>query len=338
MGNKRIRKRAYNKKTGGVPRKKSFLTKGEVCSIVLGVVAIVTPIGYSNYSESRLVRRIIEYSKILNLNEKPAEKGRIVSLHPYAEGLKALNERRLDDAEIMIRKALVNADDDSERSVIRSALSRVYFEKGEYRNAREECLVSLSLALAANDQRSRIWALNNLGLIELKTGDFEDSKRLFAEGLTLANITHNDDCSAVILNNLGILTDYHGDYVGALSLFEKALLINRRTGNQYGIAVNLHNMGTFYQNVKHDYEEALKVYSEAAAIFERLDVPVEEIDNLICIGLTYYDKGEPDKALPNFYLAFNISNSIKYTRRANLIKSNIARCELRLKNRKTPVY
>ena len=212
-------------------------------SVSVAVFLFLVGFGYNWYGNYKTSKEIKELADRFSLYEDGLPEAPSEVRDPYLEGLKALDEWRLEDARDSFLEALKQTKDYLQLGAIHQALGRVYGDLAGFKESRNHYQKALDLAEYADDSEGRTWALNGLGLAECNLGNYEKALVYHSEGLKIAEAIENDEVRGAHLGNIGSVLSHKGDLAGAEKAHREALEIHAEIGNKYGEAADLGNIG-----------------------------------------------------------------------------------------------
>lgn len=121
----------------------------------------------------------------------------------------------------------------------------------------------------AASQRSRAYALANIGIIERKTGSLHSSRSSLREAVQTARAGGEElfEALAYALDNLSITASRNGDDEESARCLDEALGVRREVGDDPGIAKTLVNLTRLYKRTNR-LERAKEICAEAISFLE----------------------------------------------------------------------
>ncbi len=198
-------------------------------------------------------------------------------------------------------------------------------------------------------------AYTGLAQIEFTNGSLFQAIKYLDKTIELKQSINDLKGSGIVYNTLGNVYSRLGENDKAIENYEKALEIFNKIDYRQGMAVNLNAIGVIYENLANynnfeNFSEALKYYSQAMDIQEKIGNKVEEaksignmgniysqmygyfqgqIDSLKNHGKSYRDslmqlaKENYNKAINNYQKALSIQNKINDINGYVTIKTNL---------------
>ncbi len=128
------------------------------------------------------------------------------------------------------------------------------------------------------------------GRICQETGRFDQAEADFGAAGKLAEQLNDKDNQACALNHQSYLQFQRGDFGGAAAIAQQALDLSSKARLSSEIAAGFFNKANALRN-QGCYSEAIELYEQAAAIFERLDDQTRLADCLNRMGAALYRPG-----------------------------------------------
>ncbi|MBI4771132.1 MAG: tetratricopeptide repeat protein [Chloroflexi bacterium] len=167
----------------------------------------------------------------------------------------------------------------------------VYYDLGEWAEAREHYEEALALARALEERRSEGGLLHQLGMLAQDTGDLAGATRLYGEAGRIFDELGAKQERAAVLHQLGRLAQATGDLAGATRLYEQSLGLERELGNKQGIAISLHQLGRLAQDTG-DLAGATRLYEQSLGLERELGDKQGIAQTLHQLGLLAQDTGD----------------------------------------------
>lgn len=155
---------------------------------------------------------------------------------------------------------------------------------------------ALELATRIGQQRAIADAHNNLGWLETQQGHFKEAGVHFEEALKRFRQIGNPAFTSVTLSNMGWWADKQGDRVGALKHFQDALKESEAAQDSASTAVLLYSIGTTYSKMK-EYDRARSFMERSLAHETALGRKNKQANCLLAIGNTWRSEGDNEQAL-----------------------------------------
>ncbi|GJL50339.1 MAG: hypothetical protein NPIRA01_15660 [Nitrospirales bacterium] len=229
---------------------------------------------------------------------------------PYAQGIKAQAQGRLDEADTLLAQALDREAAHEERlAKIYLARGRNETYKGNYKNALPWYKKRIALRPTKDPA-----LLNEFGQAWQNAGLYDQALPYYTEALAIRekNLSRDDPDLAISLNNLALLYETQGKYAEAEPLYQRAIQIDEVAlgPNHPGLATDLNNLALLYET-QGKYAEAEPLYQRALAINEQAlgaDHPQVAL-NLNNLALLYKTQGKYAEAEPLYQRALRISET-----------------------------
>ncbi len=157
---------------------------------------------------------------------------------------------------------------------------------GNYTQALQHYLKSLTINERINDRSETAGTLCNIGIVYYSQGDYPKALAYYFKALKIDEEIGNKKWTANVLGNIGIIYDEQGDYSKALEYFFKSLKLAEELNDKNGIAHHLCEIGINYCQQK-NYSKALDYCFRGAKIAEEQGDNTLLGANLSNIGIAY---------------------------------------------------
>jgi predicted ATPase/Tfp pilus assembly protein PilF/DNA-binding XRE family transcriptional regulator len=200
---------------------------------------------------------------------------------------------------------------------------------GDYAGAYAMHEESLAIYRELDDKWSIALSLANLGLVALNRGDYEEAGSLLRESLELRRGLGDKQSIAQSLNNLGTILRCQGEYEAAYALHEEGLGIFRELGDRWSLALSLSNQGLVKLNMQ-DYDQARDLLEESLEMFREQGVKQGIATCLEGLAGVAGESGRKEEAVRLFSAAAALREAIgvptpPYDRAANQARLAAAR-------------
>jgi two-component system, NarL family, sensor histidine kinase UhpB len=218
-----------------------------------------------------------------------------------------------------LQQVLKTQAEDTLKCKTYTEIIKYYYGKGNFKLAKENSLLALSLSERIKFKKGIADAYNNIGLNDENMGNFEEAKQNYFKSLKIREEIGGAKGMAFTYNNLGTIYRRQGQFKEALNYFYKSLKLKEELLDKKGAALTLNNIGLIYveQNADDDafanYENALKYYIEINDKNGQAMVYNNQ-------GLLHKKQGKSDKALIDFNKALSLNRE---TGNKNWIASNL---------------
>ncbi len=223
-------------------------------------------------------------------------------LRTAAEGLFILCDRLgwYTEGEELLRLAAGVMDDSSPSSGPFLARQAAFLLRtGRVQDAELLLRRALAHAREAGDPAEAAFALDRLGVALWEKGDPESAERHQREALALRKEAGDLEGVATSLNNLGSLAFANADHTSALKLCEECLLIQRRLGHRSGEIISLQNLGHI-SLLLGEPEAAEARFQESLRAARGLGHGVLTIRSLLSLGTLRATRGRAAEAMGYF--------------------------------------
>ncbi len=155
---------------------------------------------------------------------------------------------------------------------------------------------ALELATRIGQSRAIADAHNNLGWLETQQGHFKEAEVHFEEALKRFRQIGNPAFTSVTLSNMGWWSDKQGDRVGALKHFQDALKESEAAKDSASTAILLYSIGTTYSKMK-EYDRARSFMQRSLTLETALGRTSKQANCLLAIGNTWRSESDNEQAL-----------------------------------------
>ncbi|GJL66799.1 MAG: hypothetical protein NPIRA05_17700 [Nitrospirales bacterium] len=190
-----------------------------------------------------------------------------LSKDPYALGIKAQAEGRLNEANALFAKAEALEEEHKEK------LAKIYLARGRnqtYAGNYKDALPWYQKRVSLKPTKNPI-LLNEFGQAWVRAGKYNEALPFYTEALDISKKTMDPDHPdmAIILHNLAELYRVQGKYAEAKPLYQQALAINKYAlGSKHPqVASNLNGLAELYR-AQGKYVEAEPLYQRAYGIMK----------------------------------------------------------------------
>ena len=171
--------------------------------------------------------------------------------------------------------------------------------------------------------------LNSLGALNLQRGAFQEANERF--GKAAANFLDRGDWESYLksLGNQAVALVYLGDNESAIALIKEGVSLAESHGLRSQSAQFLSRLGLI-QLMEKSFDPALETLNRARTLYRQIgDLSgVAEVNNNL--GAVALEKGEPEKALPYFKLAWQQYEDLGIPGKAALALHNQGTCAMEL--------
>ncbi|MEM2870244.1 MAG: tetratricopeptide repeat protein [Thermoplasmata archaeon] len=295
---------------------------------------------------------------LANVKGNPPEEGRILAAMAHALREQAAYDRALKKYFLAEKRALKLYDIPTLGEIYRG-IGKVYWRKGEFKEALTYLKKSLDFLKAENMEaergetyidlglvynclgkyeeaidyyyraielfKARKWihpmarAYNSLGIQYLDLKDYDNAIKAWTRCYLLSKKTQNKKGMIVSLMNLSDPYSIKGDFNKALRCIQKAMKIAEDTGDQLSIAGGFSNFGQVYARMK-DWEKSFSYFEKSLTILRKYSIPYEIAMKLFYYGEALKNSGELDKANAILMEALHLFQQCKARKRVEEVK------------------
>lgn len=208
------------------------------------------------------------------------------------------------------RASLALAGDDPRlRIMALNYLCDVAWKVIRYPEARAYAQQALQLARESDDPAGIATSLSNLGSIALQTGRHQEARIYLQDALAICQERGDRNGEARTLNRLGIIAIELQEYAAAETYFAATLEIRRAIGYRDGIATVLMNLGNL-KAAQADYQASLTYAQQSKSIFTEIGDRDGVAACWLNIGTSLLQLGEYAAAWTHIEQGFAISQEI----------------------------
>ncbi len=173
----------------------------------------------------------------------------------------------------------------------------VYFLQAQWHKSIEEFQTALEIAEHEKLEKSRIIALENLGMVYWKTGEIQKGKEISAKALQEAEHINDKTLKGrILLTYALIIEDAIEGPQASLPIIEEAIQCFKDAGNTYDLARAFNNLGVAMFKMGNDRKALLswrKAYSYGTRAYNRLYKLYSQVN----MADIYSKRGEYDEAM-----------------------------------------
>lgn len=166
--------------------------------------------------------------------------------------------------------------------------------------------VALATARRLGDRRGQAHMLNSLGLLHLERGDLMAASQCASEALALFRELADTAGEYSALGNYAWVCIEEGRHQDALTALRDVLAHYESAGVLASVGVTLRGVAIAEAGVG-AYDDAVGHLGRARAIFERLNLVLDETMTLSCLGDIHLDQGDRPAALDAYRQAIAVS-------------------------------
>lgn len=187
-----------------------------------------------------------------------------------------------------------------------------HFTRNEYVEAMELFFKALRIFTELDNRKQIGIVYTNIGLVNMKQGNLKEARSNLEQSIRLKEEINNTKGLATSYLNLAAVVYLQGDLDEALSCFQKGRKYAQSTNNGLIESACLNGLAAI-QTKKKNYVEAIKGFSEAIEVFEKLEGDHRKAitgcyHNL---GLTYRRMGDLDKAIEFLNKSLKLAQEIQ---------------------------
>ena len=142
----------------------------------------------------------------------------------------------------------------------------------------------LALSEKTGDKRSRVWALNCMGVAALNLGHEHEADALCEQSVRVSREMTDRGTKLLALRIFGIVQKAHGSYERAAPLIEEALQLARELSDKGSMGRLLHDLASNLLQSGEDLPRAMTLANESLSISRELGDRIGECRSLVGLG------------------------------------------------------
>ncbi len=250
-------------------------------------------------------------SLVQTIKKEQADSNTLLALNDECIALQSLNEhtKALKYIKVAIRFGK-KKDYPSGLAISYNVAGNCYFFKGDYSQAVENYLKSLTLHERLHNQKGIANCYNNIGNSYTRQGYYTRALSFHTKALKIRKKINDEPNLAFSYNNIGNVYQSIKDYKKALEHHFWALKIKEKLKDSSEIVISLNNIGGIYTDMK-NYDQAIEYHRRALELNNLTDKNLEDEEvAYINIARAYYYDGHHKDALDYAQRAISIAEEI----------------------------
>jgi predicted ATPase/Tfp pilus assembly protein PilF len=246
----------------------------------------------------------------------PELQGRLLLLALMTVGLPLLRAGQMDEAKVVLERALSLSRHLSDRRMEGRTLGQLgtlHLDQGQIEQARQELEAALAIHRAERDRRAEGAVLGNLGNLYFDQGLLSEARQQYEAALVVNREIGNRRVEGSVLGNLGLLHFEQGRLKEARSHYEDALIIHREVGSRRLEGTVLGNLGLLHFE-QGDSDEARTQDEAALRIHRAVGNRRDEGIVLANLGEAHFARGAWLDAKDCYRMALAIARELGYLR------------------------
>jgi len=184
-----------------------------------------------------------------------------------------------------------------------------FLVKGDYANAMDYYMSSLTIWEQIGNKRGIANSLNNIGIIYKEQGDYASAIDYYNRSLAIREEIGNKKGIATSYTSIGNIYSAQKDYTKAIDYHTRSLAIKEEFGDKWGIAISLNNIGINYSELG-DFTKAIDYYKRSLSLREEIKDKRGIASSLNRIGIIYQKQGNNAKAIRYGTRALTIAKEV----------------------------
>ncbi len=186
----------------------------------------------------------------------------------------------------------------------------VYQYQGNYPQALEHYLKSLTIFEKLKNEAGIANVLNNIGIVYRSQGNYDEALKYYERVRKIDEKNNDKTGVASVLNNLGNIYYQRNDYAKARELYSKSLAIEKELNDQSGLAISYNNLGLVAFAEK-QVKKSLEYHFKALKLEEQASDRTSMAGTLGYIADVYQQTDELNKALKYALQGFEIAEEVE---------------------------
>jgi CHAT domain-containing protein/Tfp pilus assembly protein PilF len=245
---------------------------------------------------------------LLPSDAKPEVRGRILTALGLCQGnvgdfrQAEANLKMAYDLSGIIKQPQTQAEASSNIGILQ-------WERGDYAEAAKRINAALDIEKASKLRRNEGVDSNNLGLVLKSAGRYPESTKYFEQAIVIAKEVGNKKDEAIAFSNRALAARIQGHLKDARKDYQAALAIYDEVKFEEGRASTLLGLGKISEVEDHDFAQAIALYKEAQAIYEKLGLLGSKAEALNQVGRVLRKTATPKRTTRD--LVFDDSDEAK---------------------------
>ena len=169
---------------------------------------------------------------------------------------------------------------------------------------------AMALDESLGDQARLSAGYRRMAMVFEKNLELQRSRNLYEKSLELELSRDNTAGIARVYHHLGRLAELDKDWDEAEAQYRESLRLKEDFGDEAGMAATWHQLGNLYLKTR-VFENAVECYEEALILEVKLDDGEGRARTLAQLGLARMELSEPEAALGDLVLAYNILQKLR---------------------------
>ncbi|WP_198145100.1 tetratricopeptide repeat protein [Microscilla marina] len=185
----------------------------------------------------------------------------------------------------------------------------LYYEQKDYPKAKEYYERNLKISLENKNEESIATAYNNLALVFEHTHQYPQAEAYYKKCIQLGKKIDYQQILGWAYNGMAIIRQKAGQYAKAEKWVNQAIDIRKKLGMSEDLTQSYNTLGKNYLLQK-QYNKAMTYYQKAADIGKKIGNLLNYKDALKGLSICLEAVGKPARALANYRLYHQISDSL----------------------------
>lgn len=192
---------------------------------------------------------------------------------------------------------------------IKLKIGDILFMTGQRDQSRKHYEDAIALSKTAEDHKSVVDGLCNLGILFHNLGDEKEAVQILDQAMLLAKNTAYRKGYSYATGNLGLIYKSMGDFDKSMACYEKQLKIFKEIGDKNGISLAVGRIGLLYWN-RGEYDLAMENLKKELAICEESENKKGISYAVGNLGNVYWATGNISKAIECYETKLEICKEI----------------------------
>jgi len=169
---------------------------------------------------------------------------------------------------------------------------------------------AMALDEVLEDQARLSAGYRRMAMVFEKNLELQRARDLYEKSLELEQGRNSSEGIARVYHHLGRLAELDQDWDEAVAQYRESLRLKEESNDEAGMAATWHQLGNLYVKTR-VFETAVECYEEALLLEVKLDDGEGRARTLAQLGLARMELSEPEAALNDLVLAYNILQKLR---------------------------
>jgi len=236
---------------------------------------------------------------VVRLNASPEPKNDIDSIFNLAQTQIYIKP---DSARTLLMQGIALAEHQEDQlwlTILYNAMGVSYLIQADYRNASEQLVKALRIAIRSDNQKRIGRTSNNLGILNKELGNHKDALSYYMQALDAFELSNDSSNRARVLSNISVLYSNLSNYDKALDYSLQALIAVKQLRDTIDIQSSMSATGSiFYLKKQHD--TAFLYLDSAMVLAKKLNLSYGLSNTYRNLGEVYLSIRDYEKAIENY--------------------------------------